>query len=73
MGKFSQKDISFLRSSNSHKASQWTEKEEEELQELYRKYKEVEGRYLIARRGRWKKNQLISSARSKLTLGPSVL
>ncbi|XP_013916169.1 PREDICTED: protein timeless homolog [Thamnophis sirtalis] len=30
-------------SSNSHKASQWTEKEEEELQELYHKYKEVEG------------------------------
>ncbi|XP_026573204.1 protein timeless homolog [Pseudonaja textilis] len=31
-------------SSNSHKASShWTEKEEEELQELYHKYKEVEG------------------------------
>ncbi|ETE73885.1 Protein timeless-like protein [Ophiophagus hannah] len=30
-------------SSNSHKASHWTEKEEEELQELYHKYKEVEG------------------------------
>ncbi|KAG8129437.1 hypothetical protein E2320_016166 [Naja naja] len=30
-------------SSTSHKASHWTEKEEEELQELYHKYKEVEG------------------------------
>ncbi|KAM6474472.1 protein timeless homolog isoform 2-T5 [Liasis olivaceus] len=30
-------------SSNSHKASQWTEEEEQELQELYYKYKEVEG------------------------------
>ncbi|XP_070596659.1 protein timeless homolog [Erythrolamprus reginae] len=30
-------------SSNSNKASHWTEEEEEELQELYHKYKEVEG------------------------------